>query len=199
MYVSMVLSQFVPPFPSHTVSNVCSLCLCLYSCPANRFISTIFLDSTTQQSHYWAYPEKTIIEKDTCTPVFTVALFTIARTWKHLKMSIDRWMDKEVVVHIYNRILLSRIKEHIKVSSSEMDEPRICYTEWSKSEREKQILYINAFEHIFSDIVSSRQKVHWDRSNILSLCFWKQGECLLYRKAVNLFECQLNLIKRSFV
>ena len=28
------------------------------------------------------YPEKAIIQKDICTPVFTVALFTIARTWK---------------------------------------------------------------------------------------------------------------------
>ena len=28
------------------------------------------------------YPEKTITEKDTCTPVFIAALFTIAMTWK---------------------------------------------------------------------------------------------------------------------
>ena len=28
------------------------------------------------------YPEETIIEKDTCTPMFTAALFTIARTRK---------------------------------------------------------------------------------------------------------------------
>ena len=28
------------------------------------------------------YPEKTKIEKDICTPVFIVALFTIARIWK---------------------------------------------------------------------------------------------------------------------
>ena len=28
------------------------------------------------------YPEETKIEKDTCTPVVTAALFTIARTWK---------------------------------------------------------------------------------------------------------------------
>ena len=27
-----------------------------------------------------------------------------------------------------------------------MDEPRACYTEWSKSEREKQISYINAYK-----------------------------------------------------
>ena len=28
------------------------------------------------------YPEETTTEKDTCTPVFFVALFTIARAWK---------------------------------------------------------------------------------------------------------------------
>jgi len=28
------------------------------------------------------YPKKNIIQKDTCTPMFMAALFTIARTWK---------------------------------------------------------------------------------------------------------------------
>ena len=31
------------------------------------------------------YPEKTIIQRDICTPVFITALFTIARTWKQPK------------------------------------------------------------------------------------------------------------------
>ena len=32
------------------------------------------------------YPDKTIIRrKETCTPMFTAALFTIAKTWKQLK------------------------------------------------------------------------------------------------------------------
>ena len=31
------------------------------------------------------YPEKSIIQKDTCTPMFTAALFTINKTWKQLK------------------------------------------------------------------------------------------------------------------
>ena len=30
------------------------------------------------------YPEETKIERDTCIPLFILALFTIARTWKHL-------------------------------------------------------------------------------------------------------------------
>ena len=28
------------------------------------------------------YPEKTIIQKDTCTPMFIAALFKIAKSWK---------------------------------------------------------------------------------------------------------------------
>ena len=60
-------------------------------------------------------------------------------------ISINRWMNKEVVVHIYNGILLSHKKEQIWVSWTEMDEPRACYTEWGKSEREGQIPYINEY------------------------------------------------------
>ena len=39
------------------------------------------------------YPEKTIIEKDTCTPVITAALFTITRTCKQPRCpSTDEWI-----------------------------------------------------------------------------------------------------------
>ena len=31
------------------------------------------------------YPEKGIVQKNTCTLMFTAALFTIAKTWKQLK------------------------------------------------------------------------------------------------------------------
>ena len=54
-------------------------------------------------------------------------------------------MDKDVVGHIYNEILLNYKKEHIWVSSNEVDEPRANYTEWSKSERERQTSYINIY------------------------------------------------------
>ena len=49
------------------------------------------------------------------------------------------------MVHIYNGILLSHKKERIWVSSNEVDEPTAYYTEWSQSEREKQVLYISAY------------------------------------------------------
>ena len=60
-------------------------------------------------------------------------------------MSINRWIYKEVVVHIYSGILFSHKKEQFWVSSSEADEPRTYFTDWSKSEREKQISYINTY------------------------------------------------------
>ena len=41
------------------------------------------------------YPKKTTILKDTCTPVFTAALFTIARTWKQpICPSTGEWIKK---------------------------------------------------------------------------------------------------------
>ena len=83
------------------------------------------------------YPEKTIIQKDTCTPMFIAALFTITRSWKQPKC--HRWMDKEDVVHKYNGILFSHIKEWNWVICRDVDGPRNCHTECSKSEREKQI------------------------------------------------------------
>ena len=46
-------------------------------------------------------------------------------------------MDKEAVVHVYNGILLGHKKEHIWVSSNEVNEPRAYYTEWNKSEKNK--------------------------------------------------------------
>ena len=44
-------------------------------------------------------------------------------------MSINRRMDKEVVVHIHNGILLSHKKEHFQLTSNKVDEPRAYYTE----------------------------------------------------------------------
>ena len=39
------------------------------------------------------YPEKTIIQKDTCTPMFIAALFIITRTWTQPKCpSTEEWI-----------------------------------------------------------------------------------------------------------
>ena len=43
-------------------------------------------------------------------------------------------MSKKVEVHIHSGILLSYKKEHIYVSSNEVNATVAYYTEWSKSE-----------------------------------------------------------------
>ena len=41
------------------------------------------------------YSEKTILPKDTCTPTFIAALFTVAKTWKQPKCpSTEEWIEK---------------------------------------------------------------------------------------------------------
>ena len=46
-------------------------------------------------------------------------------------------MDKDVVVHIHNRILHKYKNEHIWVSSNEVDETGAYYTEWSPKQKHK--------------------------------------------------------------
>ena len=60
-------------------------------------------------------------------------------------MSINRGMDKENVVHIYNGTLPSHKNEQNNAICSNMDGPRDCNTEWSKSDRERQISYDIAY------------------------------------------------------
>ena len=57
------------------------------------------------------YPEKTIVQKETCTTMFIATLFTIARTGKQPKCpSTDEWIKK--MWHIYKMECYSVIKRN---------------------------------------------------------------------------------------
>ena len=79
-----------------------------------------------QQPHSWAYTwRKPIIQKDICTPVFTVALFTIARIWKQPKCPLtDKWIKK-----MYNKLLHSHKKEKNWVIFRVVDGSKVYHTE----------------------------------------------------------------------
>ena len=78
-------------------SNPCLLCL--------LYLQVCSLPLAQMESPEWSYDpvtpllgtylEKTIIQKDTFTPLFIAALFTIARTWKSPKCpSTKEWIKK---------------------------------------------------------------------------------------------------------
>ena len=57
------------------------------------------------------HTEETRIKRDTCTPVFIAALFTIARTWKQPRYpSADEWIRK--LWYTYTMDYYSAIKKN---------------------------------------------------------------------------------------
>ena len=69
--------------------------------------------------------------------MFVAALFTIAGTWKQHRCSSADECIRKLWLFTHNWILLSYKKEHIWVSSNEVDKPGAYYIQWSKSERER--------------------------------------------------------------
>ena len=91
------------------------------------------------------YPDKTIIQKNTCTFMFIAALFTIAKTWKQSKCpSTDEWLKKMwyiyiyIYIYIYNGILLSHKKNEIMpFAATWMDLEIVILSEESQKEKDK--------------------------------------------------------------
>ena len=116
------------------------------------------------------HPEKTIIQKDTCTPVFTEALFTTAKTWKQT-LSVDRRMNKEYKVFIYNGILAIK-KNEIMPFAATMEGPRDYETKWSKSK-------INViWYHLY---VESKKMIQMN-------LFIKQKQTLRFKKQTSAYQ-----------
>ena len=87
------------------------------------------------------YPEKTIIQKDTCTPMFSAALFTIARSWKQLKCPLtDEWIKK--MWYIYTMEYYSAIKRNEIGSLVEMWMDLETAIQSEVSQKEKNIYRI---------------------------------------------------------
>ena len=86
------------------------------------------------------YPQKTIIQKDTCTPIFIVALFTIVRSWKQPKCpSTDEWIKKMWSIYTtayYSALLRNEIGSFVETW---MDLETVIQSE--VSQRKTNIVY----------------------------------------------------------
>ena len=90
--------------------------------------------------------EETRIERDTCTPMFIAALFTIARTWKQPRCpSVEEWIRK--LWYIYTMEYYSAIKRNTleSVLMRWMKLETIIQTEVSQNEEHQY----NILTHIY--------------------------------------------------
>ena len=115
------------------------------------------------------YPEKTVIQKDTCTPMFTAALFTIARSWKQPKCpSTDEWIKK--MWYIYTMDYYAAIKRNEIGSFTEtwIDLETVIQSEASQKEKNKyhiltHICGILGKKMVLMNLVAGQQKRGRDR------------------------------------
>ena len=87
---------------------------------------------------------KTLIQKDICTPMFTAALFTIAKLWKQPKYPLMEEQIKKTW-RVYTMKYYSAIKKNEFAICSNMDGPRDCHTQWSKSGRDSEVSYDTSY------------------------------------------------------
>ena len=92
------------------------------------------------------YPEKTIIQKETCTTVFIAALFTIARTWKQPKcLSTDEWIKKmwhKHTMEYYSAIKRNKIELFVV---KRVDLESVMQSEVSHKEKKKHLILTHIY------------------------------------------------------
>ena len=90
------------------------------------------------------YPEKTIIQKKSCTIMFIAALFTIARSWKQPKCPLtDEWIKKMwyiCTVEYYSSIKRNEIGSFVETW---MDLETIIQSEVSQKEKDKYCILMH--------------------------------------------------------
>ena len=100
------------------------------------------------------HTKETRIERDTCTPMFIAALFTIARTWKQLRcLSADKWIRK--LCYIYTMEYNSAVKKNAfeSVLMRWMKLEPIIQSEVSQKEKHQS-------DHISRSVVSDSLQPH---------------------------------------
>ena len=105
------------------------------------------------------YPEKIIIQKESCTTMFIAALFTVARTWKQPKCpSTDEWIKKMWLIYTieyYSAIKRNEIELFVV---RWMDLESVIQSEVSQKEKNKyrMLMYMYGIYQSSTDEPSGR-------------------------------------------
>ena len=92
------------------------------------------------------YPEETKNEKDTYIPLFTAALFTIARTWKQPRCpSTDEWIKKLWYTHTMEYYSAIKTNTFESVLMRWMNLEPIIQSEMSQKEKDKYHILMHIY------------------------------------------------------
>ena len=83
-------------------------------------------------------PKETKIKRDTCTPLFTAALFTMARTWKQPRCpSTDQWIKNLWSINTKEYYSAIKKNEVMPFAATWTDLETIILSEVSQKEKDK--------------------------------------------------------------
>ena len=121
------------------------------------------------------HTEETRLERDTCTPMFIAALFTIARTWKQPRCpSVDEWIRK--LWYIYTMKYYSAIKKNAleSVLMRWMKLEPITQSEASQKEKHQHsiltYIYMEFRKMVMMTLLVRQQKRHRCKEQTFGLC-----------------------------
>ena len=98
------------------------------------------------------YPEKSMIWKDICTPVFTAALFTIAKTRKQLKCpSTEEWIKKTWCIYTMEYSSVVKNNEIMPFAATWMYLGTVILSEISQTKKEKCHMMSLIFQNLKSN------------------------------------------------
>ena len=85
------------------------------------------------------YPKKpeTPIQKNLCTPMFIAAQFIIAKCWKHLCPSVNKWIKKPWYIYTLQYYIAERKKELLPFVTPWMELKNIMLSEISQVVKDK--------------------------------------------------------------
>ena len=98
----------------------------------------LFYDTAVSLLGIYLKKPKTLIQKNMCTPMFTAALFTIAKVCKQPKCpSIDKWIKMLWYIYTVEYYLTIKKNEILPFVTAWMDLEEIMLREIHKSEKDK--------------------------------------------------------------